>query len=433
MKAKLGIVGPKDSVNFIYRIAEEYDNIYPVQLMYHDPEEITNIVQKNERVIDIWVFSGLTPYTLAKKNGLHKLSFYLELDGSSLTKTLMEIGYKDRKNIQRISLDMLEEHDVYETYDDLGIPYEKLYLYEYQGYTPFEEIVAFHQNLFKDNKVDVCVTCLRYVYEQLESLSVPVYRVTPTRVNIRETLKAAYQQWETQQFKQSQIAVMLIRTGDAKKIDSNKSFSYDLHRLDLELQNAIVDYAESISGSYVSLGIGNSIVFSTRGSLEGSGQQGLTLLEKLSLISDLPSNIGIGYGETSLAAEESARLALYHAQKYGEFSAFLVDNNGTIEGPLKEQQSIAYGYRNENKEISDRLKQAGVTITTFNKILSVQTGVGNHAITASDVAEWLKMTPRHARRILNSLAEQELAEIIGEDAPTSRGRPRRIYRVGTDL
>ncbi|MFC7393176.1 hypothetical protein [Scopulibacillus cellulosilyticus] len=434
MKINIGIVGPKDSVDFINSIAKEFKTkIHPVLFVYNNVEEITNIIKENEHLVDIWIFSGLTPYNFAKKNGLQKLSFYLRLNESSLTKSLMEIVYKGHKNIQKASIDMLEKNDVYETYLDLDIPYENFYLYEYPGYTPYDDIVNFHHKLFKENKVDVCITCLRSVYEQLQSMDIPVFRVTPTRVNVRHTFNTALQQWETQQFKQSQIAIMLIRTGDAEKIDNKQSLSYDLHRLDLELQSAIVDYAESISGSYVSLGIGNSIVFSTRGSLEGQGQQGLALLDRLALITDLPSNIGIGYGETSLAAEENARLALYHAQKYGEFCAFLVDSNGTIEGPLKEQQSISFEYRNENKEISEKLKRAGVTITTFNKILSVQTGVGNHAITASDVAEWLKMTQRNARRILNSLVEQKLAEIIGEDAPTSRGRPRKIYRIGTDL
>ncbi len=115
------------------------------------------------------------------------------------------------------------------------------------------------------------------------------------------------------------------------------------------------------------------------------------------------------------------------------FVSFLVDDRGIIEGPLKEQESISFGYRTENKEISEKLKQCGVTITTLNKILSVQKRTGNHSITASILAEWLKMTPRNARRILNGLVEQEIAEIIGEEAPTAKGRPRKIYRVNGEL
>ncbi|MEM5591273.1 hypothetical protein AAHH67_05140 [Niallia circulans] len=41
------------------------------------------------------------------------------------------------------------------------------------------------------------------------------------------------------------------------------------------------------------------------------------------------------------------------------------------------------------------------------------------------------MTPRNARRILTNLKEQGLAKIIGEEVPLTRGRPRKIYQIGT--
>ncbi|MCK9911031.1 hypothetical protein MXD81_17915, partial [Microbacteriaceae bacterium K1510] len=55
--------------------------------------------------------------------------------------------------------------------------------------------------------------------------------------------------------------------------------------------------------------------------------------------------------------------------------------------------------------------------------------IGQHSISAANIAEWLGMTERNARRILGDLAEYGLAEIIGEEAPASRGRPRKIYRI----
>ncbi|NRG25959.1 hypothetical protein HRF69_02375 [Bacillus circulans] len=68
---------------------------------------------------------------------------------------------------------------------------------------------------------------------------------------------------------------------------------------------------------------------------------------------------------------------------------------------------------------------------SVQKIIDIQKNIGKHAITASDVAEWLKMTPRNARRILTNLEEQGLAKIIGEEVPLTRGRPRKIYQIGT--
>lgn len=434
IKIIAGIVGPKDTVMLISDIAKEYsDKLDYLPFIYKSSDETIDIIETNQHLVDIWIFSGVTPYVTAQQSTSKKPFFYLELNGTSLTNELIKIKYKDQKSLNRASIDLLEKNDVYETYHDLDFTYENIYLYEYPGFTEVQEIISFHENLFNQKKVDVCITCLNFVYEHLKAKGIPVYRVTPTRANIRQTLKSALQQWETLHFKQSQIAILLVKIEESNKDTNHHTISYDLHRLNLELQAAVLNFAESIYGSFVTLGVGVFLIFSTRGSLNKTGRQVGDLLENLALITELPANVGIGYGETALIAEENARIALNHAKHYGSFCAFLVKDNGIIEGPLKEQESISFSYWTENKEISDKLKQCGVTITTFNKILSVQKRAGSNSITASSLAEWLKMTPRNARRILNGLAEQGIAEIIGEEAPTSKGRPRKIYRVNSDV
>ncbi|EGQ26908.1 hypothetical protein HMPREF9372_1106 [Sporosarcina newyorkensis 2681] len=216
------------------------------------------------------------------------------------------------------------------------------------------------------------------------------------------------------------------------KIEKPHSFSYDLHRLNLELQSAVLTFTESISGSFLSIGTGTFIIFSTRGSLQNAGDQSVRLLDSLALITDLPANIGIGYGDSSLAAEENARLALLHAQNYNSNTAFSVENNGTVNGPLNGSQSISFEFRNEDEVFGEKLKECGVSITSFNKIMSVQRNLGKHTITAFDVADWLKMTERNARRLLNNLTNAGIAKIVGQEAPATRGRPRNIYQVGLD-
>lgn len=433
IKVTAGIVGPQDNITLICKIAEEYtDKLDYISFVYQNADETTTIVENNQNLVDIWIFSGVTPYVFAKKSTSQQPFFYLELNGSSLTNELIKIKYKDHKNLNNVSIDLLEKHDIYETFHDLDLHYDNLYLYEYPGFTNMEEIITFHESLFNDGKVEVCITCLNYVFEHLKTKDIPVYRVTPTRANIRQIINTALQQWETLHFKHSQIATILIKVEDMDKNRNHNTIPYDLHRLNLELQSAVINFSESIFGSFVTLGVGAFLIFSTRGSLIETGRQVGDLLEKLALITDLPSNVGISYGDTALTAEENGRLALNHAQNYESFCAFLVKDDGIIEGPLTEQERISFSFRTENKEFSEKLKQCGVTITTFNKILSVQKRIGNHSLTASIIAEWLKMTPRNARRILNSLVEQGIAEIIGEEAPTSKGRPRKIYRVSNE-
>lgn len=431
MKTRIGFVGPKDSLRIISEIADEHkEELEPIFFVYNYASETQEIVENNQHLVDLWVFSGLTPYSLAKKSSSRQPFFYLNLNSSSLMKVLLESGYKDQRSLGNISVDMLEWRDINETFTDLKIPTVDVQLYEYKGYTPIKEIVEFHETKYKEGAASVCFTCLSDVYSQLQSKMIPVYRISPTRANMRSTIKLALQYWSAFHFKQSQITVLLVKVKNVDKSEHSNLMSYDVHRLDLELQSTILSFTEEISGSFVPLGSGSFIIFSTRGSFENIGKQSNELLEKLALITDLPANIGIGYGDTTLAAEENARLALAHAQNYDVYCAFAVELNGKIEGPLNDKHSISFGFRNENKELSEKLKASGVSITTFNKLVSIQKNTDRLAVTANEVAVWLKMTERNARRILNDLTKTGFAEIIGEEAPASRGRPRKIYRIG---
>lgn len=431
MITRAGIIGPSSTVKMVVEIAQEYkERLQIIPFMYKNPEETTSIIEQNQSVVDLWVLGGPVLYPFVKESGSNQPFFFLQLDGASLTKTMIEIGYNDQRHLQNMSIDIIPKRDVYETFEDLNLQSQSIYSKEFHKDMPIEELLEFHRQLFNENKVDICLTCLYAIFEKLQSEDIPSYWITPTRTNIRETLTNAIHHWETKYFKESQIAIILIKVNDGEEKD-NFTLSYNQHRLNLQIQSVVVNFSESLSGSIVNLGIGTFIIFSTRGSLQRSPEYVVDLLEKISLVTDYPANIGIGYGDTALAAEKHARIALKNAQKYAPFCAFLVDDRGMIEGPLQEQKSISFGYRVEDREMSEKLKQCGVTVTTFNKILSVQKRAGNHSITASLLSEWLKMTPRNARRILNSLVEQDIAEIVGEEAPVSKGRPRKIYRVNS--
>lgn len=433
MKAKVGVVGPKDSLDLVSEIAKEYEDQLELMLfIYEFVEETTAIVDQNQHLVDVWIFSGLTPYLLAKKSNSNQPFFYLTLNGSSLMKSLLESGYKDKKVLSKLSVDMLDWQHITDTFSDLKLPYEDIRWYEIKDYIPINEVINFHLSVYEEDHNFICFTCLSDVYESLNKKGIPVYRITPTRASIQSTIKLALQYRKALHFQQSQITVIVVKVSNIEKSDYEKMISYDAHRLNLELQSTILSFTEEISGSFVPIGIGTFHIYSTRGSFENIEQQVSFLLEQLMLITDLPANIGIGYGDTTLAAEENARLALLHAQNYDEFSAFLVDNYGEVEGPLESVNKITFGYRNEDKEIGKKLKESGVTITTFNKILSIQQDSGKHSISAKEMANWLKMSERNARRILNNLMKAGVAEIIGEESPGSRGRPRNIYKVGIE-
>ncbi|MFB0841592.1 hypothetical protein [Paenibacillus oleatilyticus] len=432
MIARVGAVGPKDSIDLIREIGQEFqDRLTIVPFVYQNVSETADIVRREEHHIDLWVFSGQAPYAIAQEQNIKQTALFPQLNGSSLTKVLLEIVYRDRLQLGRVSFDTILPEHFYETCAESDLAYDTIPLLSYTGFKPTEELVAFHSGLFAQGNVDACATCLSRVYEELKSQGIPVYRITPNRMTIRTMLHLASTAGETMHFKKSQIAVMFIDIEEPEKLIGQNKSSYDVRRLDLQLQETILGHVEALSGSFVALGNGKYIVFTTRGAFETAEESAhpSVLLEKIALLTDLKTNIGIGFGVTALAAERNAQIALQHAKKTGNFCAILVTDTGDIEGPLRQTGSINFNYRTEDIKTSELLKRAGVTITTYNKLLSVQKNLGQNSISAPDIAEWLGMTKRNARRILGDLEEHGLVELIGEEAPTSRGRPRKIFRV----
>ncbi|KQL50198.1 hypothetical protein AN963_08870 [Brevibacillus choshinensis] len=427
---RVGLVGPKDSVELMKGVGREFsDRIVLIPFTYQRAEEAATIVSENDKEVDIWFFSGIGPYSMAKQHLQKQKAFFPQINASVLTKVLLELVYRDGLTLDRVSFDTVSEVYFRETLEELGLKCEQPFLNPYQEFPFTHQWVAYHTSLIREGKVDACVTGMLSVAEELKRQGIKVYRMGFTRLTFREIYKQILQEGETLHFKRSQIAVQLIDVADVDRIIHEPANAYDLRRLDLKLQEIVLDYTESISGSFVALGNYKFIIFSTRGSFEDyPAFHPTNILEKIMLLTNSTANMGIGFGITALSAERNAQLALVHAKKHVN-SAILVDHDGSIEGPLRQTKSISYEYWTEDKEISDGLKKAGVSITTLNKIISVQKALGQNYISASEMAEWMGMTPRNARRILSDLAEHRIIEQIGEETPTNRGRPRKIYRV----
>lgn len=432
MKSRIGIVGPQDSVDLILEVAIEFnDRITKIPFVYSNSEETKEIVKTNSDKVDVWFFSGQAPFAIAKKYIHSQSGFYPSLTGFSLTKVLLDISYRDKKQLNRLSFDTIPTNEVLETFAELNLQTKFLKLFPYSGYKPREELIQYHYNLYKNNKVDCCITGIHSVYKKLQAMNVPSYRIIPTKKDIRDTLLIATQRSEIMQFQNSQISILILQIYEMSNLISENNASFDAHRLSLKLQEIVIEFSEAIQGSFIQQGFDKFIIFSTRGALEEQiNEEIVDLLEKIKMITNLPANIGIGYGITVLEAEQNAYIALNHAKQYEKYSIMLADEKGKVKGPLQNKSKITFSRRINDPEVIKKLKLAGVNVSTYTKVLAIQDRLRNGSISAYELAKWLSMTQRNARRILSDLEKQGLAIIVGEETPGSRGRPRRIFKVG---
>ena len=109
----------------------------------------------------------------------------------------------------------------------------------------------------------------------------------------------------------------------------------------------------------------------------------------------------------------------------GSWMVFFDDK--TVVGPLGTEEQISYEYVSEHlQEISHK---TSLSVATLSRLHSAWKKLRQPGISAQELALQLQVLPRSARRILADLEQAGLAEVIGEELPGPRGRPRKRYKI----
>lgn len=292
-------------------------------------------------------------------------------------------------------------------------------------------MVRFHYELWKNEQIQVAITCVGSVYEKLVKLGVPALRIIPTRSAIRNRLQLILATARSLREQESQIAIGIIDLEHVFKQDHLTD--YQLERRLLALKHIFVDYGEK-SQSIIKWTDRREMKFiTTRGALK-LGQIDLTenkLLNAIFQQTDMKANMGIGIGKTANEAELHAREALKKAKKTN-MNYYIYDENGEIYGPTRGTSPISYSLRNDNKQLLDLAEKANVSVSTINRLLSFFDVHGKTTVNANELASGLGITLRSARRLLNKLEQAELVAVTGQEQPAHRGRPRQIYSLNFD-
>lgn len=429
-KIRLAIIGPLDSVELIHAVALEYaDTLELVPIVYQDASEVAEIVKQRANDIDICLFSGIVPYKRALALKMNKPIFYIPHTGSSLCRALLQVTYIEQLKLSSISFDTFSQQEVEETFADIGLPLPKMYINHYNGIVSASDITEYHYDLWKNGKVNIVVTCFFATYQRLKQMGVPVFRIWPTRSNIRTTLDIAISAFKAQQFKGGQIAIQHVAIDDYDDI-VRASSSYGVKRIELQLYEILVSYAEKLRGSIVDKGNGQYTLYSTRGILEEITESFMVM----PILEDITRNVtakisgGIGFGSTAYAAEENAYRALGLAKQRGKGLWMVVTDSRDAIGPLSSITHLKYSICADDITIKQFADKVNISITTANKLFAAITKLDQETVVAADLAMYLAITPRSARRLLSILVEQGLAEVAGEEM-LAKGRPRNLYKV----
>lgn len=420
MKIRLGLIGADDSVAQIQTVARDYPEIELRPLVYWREPEVIDILSQHISDMDMWLFSGQVPYSIAKKWGrLNVPIFYVPHTGSSLYGLLLYLVHEQGLRLSEMSFDTFHSTEMKRLLEDIGI-YTDIHLYHYPDEIEAGELAQYHADLWRNGVTKVAVTCLRSAQIELQRLGVPAYHVLPARTAILSTFESILKTHQLLHYRSSQVAVLLLDTGELQDEAGYSRAGTESH---------LKRWARRLAGTLQETSSGEFAIWTTRRHVEDitNGFHTVPALPGVDLPPYHSLCSGVGLGQTVAQAQEHARLALQYARKYGTGNWCCVLDDKHVIGPLGKQNQLTYSYTDE--QLRGASQKVSLSTTTLSKLQAILRNIGKNEITSRELAEHMGILPRSARRILLELEQAGFANVVGEEAPHMHGRPRKIYYI----
>jgi hypothetical protein len=440
---KIGVVGPKASVERILFVANQMGlDIEFIPFPYKNHEEIATCIQENDRKVNRWLFSGIIPYVQAKSvlGMKENFSYCLTGGGAALYKCFFQMGFQRQKSVwQGASIDIFDTRDVQklfhevfqevlqEALEELKIPIHSVYTKTFDLEVDTDTLVQFHQNLWIAGKTNGAITCLERVYQKLQNQGVPVYWVSPTKMEIRKTLELIIEKEKTAYYKEMQISSVVISIKELEKNIIKTSEHYKVQRLELRIKDVLLKLCESIDGHLVEQSNGRYKIFGSRGVIERELDRFQRTQEQLEIEFGSPVLIGVGFGKTAFSAEVKAHHAIRHAQEKAQATIVLMYEDDMIVELVGGTENLSYSSTSNDPVLLEKLRQAQVNLKAYQRIKAISISSGWDSFTSSELAQHMSVTERNVRRILKSLQLVGLVDCVGNKTQSNRGRPSKIY------
>lgn len=403
---------------------------------YENLEDVSKLVRETGGY-DVLLFTGPIPYYLSLKEATAKglPSTYISLDEFVVVLSLYYVNNQLNQDSNRISYDIEQSNYVTSVYKELNLPTDSIYVIEYRPLLKkcietfdVDEIVQYHYKLWKENKVDLVMTTISTVYDRLTELGVNCFRMLLPKKKIIDKLNDAYNQGELMRMRKSQIAVGLVSIDDYKEIAKDRDKN-DVKSIVLELHQMLLSFGRDIDATVNYVGEDQFIIYGTKGALKYITNQykNLPILNKVTEYLKVNVSIGFGVGYTANEAEENAQTAIHHSREISDRSTcFIVTDEKLVIGPLNENTKDFY-LRSDDDAILTIVKDTGISVKNVSKFIKFIEIRGSKNFTSIELSEHLQLTRRSSDRILKKLLEGNVVEVIGEEQPYSKGRPRALY------
>lgn len=435
MEVKIAAFGSRGNMQ---RILESvpHDKIIITPFIYEDPKDSPELVKKAYG-FDALFFTGPVPYYLSIQEIEKKKlpATFIPFDEYVVSLSLNYVRHHLGIESSKLSFDIHDSRYIYSVLKELEVDKESVFIKEYRSLIKEElsfsdQLVVFHHDLWKEGKIDLAITSINTVFEQLTTLGVNSFRMIVPQKNILDTLNIAYTHGELMLSKKSQIVVGFVSIKDYNEILKRKG-KLGSQELVLDLHQLLLQFGKEINASIQFLGNDQYIIFGTRGPLEyiTNQYQELPILSKIQDLLNIHISMGFGFGINANEAEENAQIALHYADQIrNKSSGFIVTDNKLVIGPLNDKKT-GFHLRIEDDLTLGISKKTGLSVSNISKLIKFWEIRNYKGFTSKEFAEYFQFSKRSSDRMLKKLLNANIISITGEEQPFSKGRPRSVYKV----
>ncbi|HYE82787.1 MAG TPA: hypothetical protein VEG39_11580 [Clostridia bacterium] len=435
MIIRVGAFGSQKSLPKVLEIARKLPELLITPHTYVLPEECPRLV-KEAGNYDVLFFTGPIPYFLSAKEIKKKNipAVHVKWDDYNFALSLLHLKF-NRDCCSRLSVDIPEAQSAYRLLEETGVNSLQLYVKEVnnalrEGNEGFntETFVDFHAKLWKEGKVDICITSIAAVEFRLNQLGIACFRMPALDKTILETLEKVLSIGELNFNKNMQITIGYIEVDDYEKhLEADRS---EFDRLMPQHYRKLLDWGEKINGVVQYLDRNSFMIYMTRLSLDYVTNN----FKELPVIADLKDislSIGFGLGMTAKEAEESARTAVSYAREAGGNCGFIVLSDEKVIGPLNKNIK-RFEYKTENINYVLITQKTGIGIVNLSKMMEFLKLNKFTPFSSKKLADYLQVSQRSCERLIKKLVDCDYAHIVGYEQPYRTGRPRALYVANFD-
>lgn len=428
MKVKIAVFGHEQLVERLNTYVEKLGDVETFSFVYSEAKETAELIEK-AFMCDVYLFTDALAYSYAKeKIDKKKLpSIQVACDEYMVVTSFYHVRNVYKQELNRLSMDVVDCSHVNEVLSELRITGEEIYTYSYDQDMPIDVggIAAYHEDLWKQGKIDYVLTSIKEVELKMNEKGIPTSCMWVPNLNIERAIDQAKSIATLNNSKNTQIVAGYIQV---KNIDLIKNEKGDLHaqELLLTLHQQLLKYGQKTHSSVLPSSNNQFVLFGTQGILNHitNHYRDFPLLQEVESALNTPVDIGFGLGLTAKQAEDNAKLALEACGRSNDGACYIVNERQDQIGPL----GIAKEF-NTSKLYRSLIHQARLNNELSYNFIDFIEIRNNEPFSSNDIAGYYRVTKRSAERTVKKLLTGEVIKVVGEEKPYVKGRPRKLFQI----